>query len=103
MSIEARIEQIFDQVVRRNPGDREFHQAVGEVLDALGPVLEKHPEHLRGWLYLAETELKDGNAKDAKTAIDKVTGGTDGYDPPEARRIKKWAKAVGEAIDAELK
>ena len=45
MSIEARIEQIFDQVVRRNPGEREFHQAVGEVLDALGPVLEKHPEY----------------------------------------------------------
>lgn len=76
---------------------------LGKSRTELKSVLEKHPEHLRGWLYLAETELKDGNAKDAKSAIDKVTGGADGYDPPEARRIKKWAKAVGEAIDAELK
>ena len=31
-------------VVRRNPGEAEFHQAVREVLESLGPVLAKHPE-----------------------------------------------------------
>ncbi|MBL8940087.1 MAG: hypothetical protein JNM69_36395 [Archangium sp.] len=69
----------------------------------LKSVAEKHPEHLRAWLYLAETELKDGNAKEAKTNIDKVLNGSDAYDPPEARRMKKWAKVVSEAIDKELK
>jgi glutamate dehydrogenase (NADP+) len=31
-------------VVARNPGEVEFHQAVREVLDCLGPVLTRHPE-----------------------------------------------------------
>ena len=43
--IDARIEQIYAQVVRRNPGEAEFHQAVKEVIETLGPVLRKHPEY----------------------------------------------------------
>ncbi|WP_243064269.1 NADP-specific glutamate dehydrogenase [Humibacter sp. RRB41] len=35
----------FDEVVRRNPGEREFHQAVREVLESLGPVVAKHSEY----------------------------------------------------------
>jgi glutamate dehydrogenase (NADP+) len=31
-------------VLRRNPGELEFHQAVREVLECLGPVMVKHPE-----------------------------------------------------------
>ncbi len=31
--------------MRRNPAEREFHQAVREVLDALAPVLRRHPEY----------------------------------------------------------
>ena len=45
MPIEARIERIYEQVVRRNPGEVEFHQAVKEVIETLGPVLAKHPEY----------------------------------------------------------
>ncbi|MCW5571042.1 MAG: NADP-specific glutamate dehydrogenase, partial [Steroidobacteraceae bacterium] len=41
----ARIERIYEQVVRRNPGEAEFHQAVKEVIETLGPVLAKHPEY----------------------------------------------------------
>jgi glutamate dehydrogenase (NADP+) len=44
-SIAARIEQIYAQVIKRNPGEVEFHQAVKEVIDTLGPVLRKHPEY----------------------------------------------------------
>lgn len=69
----------------------------------LKTVIEKHPEHLRAWLYLAETELKDGKAKEAKTCVDKVLNGADAYDPPEARRIKKWAKVVSAEVEKELK
>jgi glutamate dehydrogenase (NADP+) len=36
----------YEQVLKRNPGEVEFHQAVKEVLDSLGPVLEKHPEYV---------------------------------------------------------
>lgn len=45
MNVNHRIEQIFTQVVDRNRGEHEFHQAVREVLDSLGPVLAKHPEY----------------------------------------------------------
>ncbi len=40
------IETVYEQVLKRNPGEAEFHQAVKEVLDSLGPVLEKHPEYI---------------------------------------------------------
>ena len=39
-------EAVYEQVLSRNPGEVEFHQAVKEVLDSLGPVLEKHPEYV---------------------------------------------------------
>jgi len=43
--IDARLQGIFDEVVDRNPGETEFHQAVNEVFDSLKPVLDKHPEY----------------------------------------------------------
>ncbi len=44
--IDEKLEPILDDVIRRNPGEFEFHQAVREVLDCLGPVVAKHPEFL---------------------------------------------------------
>lgn len=38
------IERVLEAVKRRNPGEPEFHQAVGEVLSSLKPVLKKYPE-----------------------------------------------------------
>ena len=43
-SIDEKIEPMFQEVLARNPGETEFHQAVREVLESLGPVLVKHPE-----------------------------------------------------------
>jgi glutamate dehydrogenase (NADP+) len=42
------IQEVYEQVVRRNAGEVEFLQAVKEVLDSLGPVLDKHPEYVEG-------------------------------------------------------
>jgi glutamate dehydrogenase (NADP+) len=39
------IERIYSDVVRRNPGEVEFHQAVKEVIDTLAPVLRKYPQY----------------------------------------------------------
>lgn len=39
------LEPVFEQVLRRNPGETEFHQAVREVFDTLGPVVRRHPEY----------------------------------------------------------
>jgi len=35
----------MEMVERRNPGEREFHQAVREVLESIEPVVEAHPEY----------------------------------------------------------
>ncbi len=43
--VHALIEQIYNDVVHRNPGEAEFHQAVREVLGSLVPVLERHPRY----------------------------------------------------------
>jgi glutamate dehydrogenase (NADP+) len=46
MAANTVIQAAYEQVLKRNPGEVEFHQAVKEVLDSLGPVLEKHPEYV---------------------------------------------------------
>ena len=45
--IDEKLEATYDDVVRRNPAEPEFHQAVKEVLESLGPVVAKHPEFAR--------------------------------------------------------
>lgn len=40
------IDRIYEQVVNRNPGEVEFHQAVREVLESIEPAIEKHPEFM---------------------------------------------------------
>jgi len=48
MAANTVIQRVYEDVLKRNPGEAEFHQAVKEVLDSLGPVLEKHPEYVDG-------------------------------------------------------
>lgn len=38
------IDALYDKVVLKNPGEKEFHQAVKEVLESLKPAIERHPE-----------------------------------------------------------
>ncbi|HNY79578.1 MAG: NADP-specific glutamate dehydrogenase [Sedimentisphaerales bacterium] len=47
MAAKTVIQEAYDQVLRRNPGETEFHQAVKEVLDSLVPVLDRRPEYVR--------------------------------------------------------
>ncbi len=39
------VRDVLDTLEKRDPNQPEFHQAVGEVLDSLGPVLDRHPEY----------------------------------------------------------
>ncbi len=41
------IDSIMAQVVARNPGEVEFHQAVKEVIECVSPVLDAHPEFIK--------------------------------------------------------
>ena len=46
MAAKTIIQGVYEEVLKRNPGEAEFHQAVKEVLDSLEPVLDKHPEYV---------------------------------------------------------
>jgi len=45
--LDEKLESVYDEVIRRNPAEPEFHQAVMEVLGTLGPVIAKRPEFAR--------------------------------------------------------
>jgi glutamate dehydrogenase (NADP+) len=45
-SIDEKLQPILAEVIRRNAGEPEFHQAVHEVLESLGRVAAKHPHFL---------------------------------------------------------
>ena len=44
------LEKVMADVIKRNPGEPEFHQAVKEVLESLEPVIAKHPEYEKAGL-----------------------------------------------------
>lgn len=44
MALTEETEAIYQEVVKRNQGEKEFHQAAREVVETLDPVLAKHPE-----------------------------------------------------------
>jgi glutamate dehydrogenase (NADP+) len=46
ISIDEKLLPVVTEVMRRNPGEAEFHQAVHEVLESLGRVVAKHPHYL---------------------------------------------------------
>ncbi|MBF6244960.1 NADP-specific glutamate dehydrogenase [Nocardia elegans] len=45
-ALDEKLQDIYAEVLQRNPGESEFHQAVREVLDSLGPVVAKHPQYV---------------------------------------------------------
>ena len=40
------VKEVFETVIKRNPNETEFHQAVKEILDSLVPVFDKHPKYM---------------------------------------------------------
>ncbi|GAA4365655.1 NADP-specific glutamate dehydrogenase [Nocardioides caricicola] len=45
-TLDSKLQDVYDEVLGRNAGEQEFHQAVREVLESLGPVVSKHPEYV---------------------------------------------------------
>jgi len=46
-----RLSRVYEAVVNRNPGEKEFHQAVREVLESLEPVAERYPEFEKAGIF----------------------------------------------------
>ncbi|MGI8459878.1 MAG: NADP-specific glutamate dehydrogenase [Propionibacteriaceae bacterium] len=44
--LDTKVQDVYDEVLRRNAGENEFHQAVLEVLSSLRPVLVKHAQYV---------------------------------------------------------
>ena len=44
------VEQVLEDLKKRNPGEPEFHQAATEILTTLAPVVEAHPEYEKAGL-----------------------------------------------------
>ncbi len=42
----AYVNDVYELVKKRNPGESEFHQAVKEIFDSLVPVFAKHPKYM---------------------------------------------------------
>ena len=42
----AYLNDLYDRVVKRNPGESEFHQTVSEVLESIEPVLMQRPDYI---------------------------------------------------------
>ncbi|MCK0471211.1 NADP-specific glutamate dehydrogenase [Halalkalibacter sp. APA_J-10(15)] len=40
------VSDLYETIIKRNPNEPEFHQAVKEVLDSLIPILEKEPKYM---------------------------------------------------------
>lgn len=45
------LSSVMQQVIKRDPNEPEFHQAVQEVLESLEPVAENHPEWLKAGIF----------------------------------------------------
>lgn len=44
------IDNVLENVIKRNPGEKEFHQAVKEVLETLAPVVDANPAYQKAGL-----------------------------------------------------
>ena len=47
----ANASEIMDRVMKKNPGQAEFHQAVHEVLTSIVPVLERNPRYVKARIF----------------------------------------------------
>ncbi|MEN6314110.1 MAG: NADP-specific glutamate dehydrogenase [Clostridiaceae bacterium] len=45
------LSSVMEQVIKRNPNEPEFHQAVREVLESLEPVAKRHPEWVKAGIF----------------------------------------------------
>ena len=74
------VDEVYERVVKQNPGEAEFHQAVKEVLDSLRLVIDANEEKYRK---INRKLLPKG------TVIRAETGGGGGYGDPAARDPEK--------------
>ncbi|GMA25127.1 hypothetical protein GCM10025864_28860 [Luteimicrobium album] len=66
--IDDRLGPVYDELVRRNPGETEFHQAAHEVLSSLGPVLDRNPQYVEQIFKNSSPACRSAVARAARTS-----------------------------------
>ena len=46
----AYVNEVLEELKKRNPNEPEFHQAATEILESLAPIFDKHPEYVKAGL-----------------------------------------------------
>ena len=77
-------------------------RSLSKSADLLNKAIAKCPQNIRAYVYLADTQLKDGDAKKAKETLAKAPTDT-AYDAPEATRALGMQKRTQAEVDKELK
>ncbi len=74
--IDEKLQPILAEVIRRNAGETEFHQAVHEVLESLGRVVAKHPHYLEHALIerICEPERAPGRLAADRPSVERRAG-----------------------------
>ena len=75
MSTAAYIDQVFETIKKRNPGEPEFLQAASEVLRSIHTVLDRHPEYKKAKL-LERIERRVGFASSGRLWLSRCGGHT---------------------------
>ncbi len=47
----AHLKEVYDKLVLTTPGEKEFHQAVGEVFESLSPVADQRPDYVKAGVF----------------------------------------------------
>ena len=55
-AVQTRVDEFMNGLVKRNPGEPEFHQAVNEVVETLVPFILEHPEYQDAYILERLTE-----------------------------------------------
>ena len=50
------VERVLNELIAKNPGEKEFHQAATEILTSIAPVFERHLEYEKAALLERFTE-----------------------------------------------
>ncbi len=56
MNAEEYVESVIQKIEEKNPGEKEFHQAVREVLESVTPLLKEKPEYMKAKILERITE-----------------------------------------------
>ena len=69
-NVTTEVEHFMHGLVKRNPGEPEFHQAVQEVVETLMPVVRDNPQYEAAYRPYGQVLLQLGREKESRRAVE---------------------------------